>query len=46
MGKIKKGRLSGKDVAKLMHNGETDPMGSYTGVADNHERPIQDADDL
>ena len=35
-----------KEVRKAMHSEKFDPNGSYTGVADGFEKPIQDQDDL
>lgn len=38
--------LLGRPVSSMRHI-EGDPLGSYTGVPeDEHEKPIQDADDL
>lgn len=39
-------------VSRILKNGRTDPMGSYTGVVTGKdgkpvpEKPVQDADDL
>lgn len=42
---IMKNKINLNDLKEIFKS-ETDPMGSYTGVCDEDETPVQDADDL
>lgn len=45
-GKKSKEKLSVKIAKEYAEKDKTDVLGSYTGVPEDKEKPIQDADDL